>query len=82
MVVAKDVAKMNWKLLCKSAFRALKWYVIGWFLLALISIIGLLAMIQNELNPWIFRPMVILLYITTWVGFYKFGNKKDKKNEN
>jgi len=72
---------MNWRLLYKSAARALKWYALGWLSVTIISIVGIMAMVQNELNPWVFRPFVVLLYIATWIGFYKFGNEKRKNNE-
>ena len=75
----KDVIKVNWKLLRKSALRALKWYVVGWFAVALISIIGIASMIQNQINPWMFRPIAVFLYIVVWVVFYKVANKKENK---
>jgi len=67
---------MNWKLLCKSAASALKWYALGWFSVTIISIVGVMAMVQNEINPWVFRPFVVLLYIVTWVIFYRVTEAK------
>ena len=75
----KGAAKVNWKLLYKSALRALKWYVVGWLAVALISIIGIASMIQNQINPWMFRPIAVFLYIVVWVVFYKVANKKENK---
>ena len=75
----KGAAKVNWKLLYKSALRALKWYVVGWLAVALISIIGIASMIQNQINPWMFRPVAILIYIVVWIIFYKVTNKKENK---
>ena len=76
----RGVVKVNWKLLYKSALRALKWYIAGWFAVALISIVGVMSMIQNEINPWVFRPFAVLMYIAVWVIFYKITNKKENKS--
>lgn len=73
---------MKFKQFIENMWRATKWFMLGHVAVAITTIIGIQALILSHEHPWVYRSIVLSIYILLCYIAYKLNMKKEMENEN